>query len=76
MVASLEIMRREQPAGIVVAVSHGDPLRAVLLHYLGMSLDLIHRIELEPASVSVLDLEAYGATVRCLNHLDSLGAYA
>jgi probable phosphoglycerate mutase len=76
MVNSLETMRQEQPAGSVVAVSHGDPLRALLMHYLGMPLDLIHRIELEPASVSVLDLDAHGATIRCLNHLESLGAYA
>lgn len=76
MVTSLETIRHQQPTGIVAVVSHGDPLRALLMHFLGMPLDLIHRIEIEPASVSVLDLEVYGAQVRCLNHRHALAEYA
>jgi broad specificity phosphatase PhoE len=42
--------------GRLVMVSHGDVIRAILLHYLGMPLDFIHRLEISPASITVLAL--------------------
>jgi len=42
----------------VVVVSHADVIRAILVHYLGMPLDLIHRIHVAPASVSIVELVA------------------
>lgn len=54
--AELERIRRAHPDGMVAAVSHGDVIRALLLHALGASLDHIHRLEVAPASVSVLRL--------------------
>jgi broad specificity phosphatase PhoE len=40
----------------VAAVSHGDVIRGVLLHCLGMPLNHVHRLEVAPASVSVVCL--------------------
>lgn len=54
--AELERIRRAHPDGMVVAVSHGDVIRGLLLHALGAPLDRIHRLEVAPASVSVLRL--------------------
>jgi len=54
--AELERLRRAHPGGLVAAVSHGDVIRGLLLHALGVSLDHIHRLEIAPASVSVLRL--------------------
>ncbi len=48
-------------------VSHGDPLRAAVMHYLGMPLDLIFRFEIEPASLSILEEDGWGARVTRLN---------
>jgi broad specificity phosphatase PhoE len=48
-------------------VSHGDPLRTLLLYYLGMPLDLIQRIEVGLGSVSVLAVSDWGAQLRSLN---------
>jgi len=42
------------PGAVWVAVSHGDPLKAVLADALGMHLDLFQRIQVDPASVSVV----------------------
>jgi probable phosphomutase (TIGR03848 family) len=39
---------------LLAVVSHGDVIRAVLAAALGMSLDHLHRLEVSPASVSVL----------------------
>ncbi len=44
----------------VVAVTHADIIRVVLAHYLGMPLDLVHRLHVRPASISVVDLPASG----------------
>jgi broad specificity phosphatase PhoE len=51
----------------VAVVSHGDVLRALIVHSLGMSLDLMFRLELDPASVSVLDLASQGPRLLLLN---------
>jgi broad specificity phosphatase PhoE len=50
----LERLRRQHESELVAVVSHGDVLRGLLSHVLGMPLDLLHRLEVEPASVSVL----------------------
>jgi probable phosphoglycerate mutase len=42
---------------MVAIFSHGDIIRAVLAHFLGISLDLFQRIEISPGSVSLVELE-------------------
>ncbi len=46
------------PNEVVAIFSHGDTLRAVLLHFLGMPIDFVQRLELAPARISVLQLGA------------------
>lgn len=53
-------LRRVHPEGEVVLVGHQDVLKALLAHNLGMPLDLMHRIELTPASRSVLKINDEG----------------
>jgi probable phosphoglycerate mutase len=53
--------------GCVAIVSHADVLKAVLGHLLGVPLDLQHRLELAPASVSEAELEPWGARVLSVN---------
>jgi probable phosphomutase (TIGR03848 family) len=50
----LDRLRRQHESELVAVVSHGDVLRGLLSHVLGMPLDLLHRLEVEPASVSAL----------------------
>jgi broad specificity phosphatase PhoE len=42
--------------GAVVIVSHAEPIRAALMHYLAISLDLFHSIEIDPGSISTIAL--------------------
>jgi probable phosphoglycerate mutase len=72
MVNALEGIRREHPDSVVAVFSHGDPIRSLLLHYLGMPLDLMHRIEIEPASVSVVALHEWGPQVMRMNEMGTL----
>lgn len=69
-----EVLRlREVHAGARVGlVSHADVLRAVLCYFLGMPLDLALRIEISPASVSLLVLFDDGANVVFVNRTEDL----
>jgi probable phosphoglycerate mutase len=67
MVTALEGMRERHPGATVAAFSHADAIRAAVLHYLGMPVDFVDRLEIHPASVTVLRLEDWGAQVLRLN---------
>jgi len=54
MVRESDEIRRSHPDGTAVLVSHGDPLRSLIACYLGMSLDLLHRLEISTASVTAV----------------------
>lgn len=60
-------LRREQPSGCVVVVSHADVIKALLATHLGMSLDDLERFDVDCAMLSVIDLGDGWARVRCLN---------
>lgn len=66
-VAALEDMTRDHPDQSVVAVSHCDIIRAVIAHYLGLSLDNILRFDIDPASVSRLAIGGWGGRVISVN---------
>lgn len=52
----------------MVVVSHGDPLRILLAHYLGMPLAAYRRMEVAPGSVSLVRFTAaLGVRVMLLN---------
>lgn len=68
----IERVRREMDDATVVMVSHGNPIKAALAHYAGIPLDFISRFEVDPASVSVLRIDDYGAEVGCINSTGKL----
>ena len=55
------------PGRTIAMVSHGDVIRAVIARVLGLSLDHIHRFDVDPASVSRLAAGAWGARIISLN---------
>lgn len=72
VVAELEKLREEFPRGLIAAVSHGDPIKTAIAHYAGISLDLLLRIEVSPASLSMIEVHDYGARILCLNQTAEL----
>lgn len=66
-VAQLEAWRHQHEGQVVAVVSHGDVIRAVLAHFLGMPLDLLTRFDIAPASWSVVELAEWGPLVKALN---------
>jgi broad specificity phosphatase PhoE len=61
------LQQTHSEGSLMAVVSHGDVLRGLIVHSLGMSLDLMFRLELDPASVSVLDLASQGPRLLLLN---------
>jgi probable phosphomutase (TIGR03848 family) len=69
MVQVLEQLHVQLPGTSIALFGHGDPIRALLAYLLGMPLDLIARLEVAPASVSIVQREGTSATVLCINHV-------
>jgi probable phosphomutase (TIGR03848 family) len=67
MVATIDSLRQRHPEDTVVAVSHGDVIKAALAHYLRVSLDHISFFEIDPASVSTLEVGRSGTRMLRLN---------
>jgi len=53
-VNALEMLAEKHPRQTVVIVSHSDVIKMILAHYLGMHLDMFQRIEVSPASLTIL----------------------
>jgi probable phosphoglycerate mutase len=58
------------PGHAIVAVSHADPIKALLAHVLGTPLDLFQRLVIAPASISAVAFRREGATVLTVNSMD------
>ncbi len=63
---------RHHPGQTVVAVSHADPIKAVVAAAAGVPLDLFQRIVISPCSVSAILYGASGPHVLCSNSTASL----
>ncbi|NNF68551.1 MAG: phosphoglycerate mutase [Acidimicrobiia bacterium] len=71
-VAAIEHLAGRHPRDRVIVVSHADIIRVLLAHYLGMPLDMVHRLDVRPASVSTVILnEGAFPMVPVINHQTS-----
>jgi broad specificity phosphatase PhoE len=66
VVEHLEAIRSE-PIASAIMVSHAEPIRAAIMHYRGIALDDFQQVQVEPASVHVLDLTRINAEIRSFN---------
>jgi probable phosphoglycerate mutase len=56
MVSTCEELAARHQKKTIALVTHADPIKAVVSHFLGQPLDLFNRLAIAPASVTVLDL--------------------
>jgi probable phosphomutase (TIGR03848 family)/uncharacterized repeat protein (TIGR03847 family) len=75
MVAAIETIVAAHPNQVVAIVSHADPLKAVVAHYLKMDLNEFQRLSISPASVTVFFFNEHGAHLFRLNDSDKLPAF-
>lgn len=57
MVSAIDRLRAKHPGGVVVMVSHADPIKAAVAHAMGTHIDLFQRIVIGTCSISAV---AYG----------------
>lgn len=70
--AELEQLLVAHPEGNVAVVSHADPIRVAVAYFVGLPLDLVGRIWVSPASVTILRFDEWGPRLRSLSHTSSL----
>ena len=76
MTSTLTGLAERHRGGVVVAVSHADPIKAAVAHALGTHLDLFQRIVVSPCSVTAVVYGDSGPTVLAVNAVDRLEALA
>ena len=59
--------RDQQPDSTIVLVSHGDVIRSALVYFLGMPIDLMLRVEINPGSITTLQIDPDTARVTTVN---------
>ena len=64
------------PGETVVAVSHADPIKAIVATAAGVPLDLMQRLVISPCSVSALLFTSGGPAVLCVNSTGTLSELA
>ena len=67
MVTALDRIRLAHPGGVVVCVSHADPIKAAVAHAMGTHLDLFQRIVIGTCSVSAIAYSNHGPIVLTVN---------
>lgn len=67
MVTCLQAICDKHPGQTVAVIGHSDLLKAAIAHYAGIPLDLLQRIEIDPASVSILEVFAETVRIKLLN---------
>jgi broad specificity phosphatase PhoE len=65
----LETVRRRYPEEAVVAVSHGDVIKAALAFTLGLSLDHHARLDVDPGSINTIQSGDWGLKVLRVNEV-------
>jgi probable phosphoglycerate mutase len=74
-VDALEALMVRHPNQRVAIVSHSDMIKLMVAHYLGMHLDFFQRLDITPASITILLLgpeRPYIVRVNDTNHLSAL----
>jgi probable phosphoglycerate mutase len=67
MVSALDRLRAAHNGGVVVCVSHADPIKAAVAHAMGTHIDLFQRIVISPCSITAIAYSASGPVVLTVN---------
>jgi probable phosphoglycerate mutase len=67
IVGALDAIRAAHPGGVVVCVSHADPIKAAVAHAVGTHLDLFQRIVIGTCSISAIAYTGGGPIVLAVN---------
>ena len=68
IVAAIDRLAAAHPGTTIALVSHGDVIRSAVLHVAGSSLDLYHRFEISPASITAVEVAGPSLRLLCVNN--------
>ena len=71
---ALQRLVERHESGVVVAVSHADPIKAAVADALGTHLDLFQRINVSPCSVTAVHYGPAGPAVLAVNSVEPLSS--
>jgi probable phosphoglycerate mutase len=74
MVATVDRLRAAHRGETIVAVSHADPIRALVAHAMGAHLDLFQRVVVSPCSLTAIAYGEGGPVVLTVNATDPRAA--
>lgn len=66
-VREVELLRAAHPRDSICCVSHADTIRLIVAHYLGVHIDLFQRIEVGPASITIVGVGELGPRIMAVN---------
>jgi probable phosphomutase (TIGR03848 family) len=72
MIAGLQQLCLQHPNETVAVVSHADTIKAAVTYYAGIPLDLFQRIEISPASVSIIEVYEETARIMLVNDVGGI----
>ena len=72
VIDAIERLRARHGGQSLALVSHAEPIRAALAYYLGVAIDLSLRYDIDPASVSIVELYEDGPKIRCVNSTEAI----
>lgn len=72
VVGELENLLQTHRNGNIAVVTHADPIRVAVARYIGLPLDLVGRIWVSTASITVLRFDDWGPRLTHLSHTGSL----
>jgi broad specificity phosphatase PhoE len=67
MTSTIDRLRAAHNGGVIVVVSHADPIKAAVAHAMGTHLDLFQRIVISTCSVSAVGYGVTGPVVLTVN---------
>ena len=73
MTKALEQLGLQHKNQTIAIVSHGDLIKAAVAHFAGIHLDLFRRIEISPASISIIEIYEETARIMVVNDTGQLG---
>lgn len=67
MIRFLSEAARQFEDETIAVFSHADPLKTAIAHVVGLPIDSIPRIEISPASVSIVHWDKHNVRILCIN---------
>jgi broad specificity phosphatase PhoE len=67
VVAATDALIAQHREGMIAIVSHADPIRAVIGHYLGLEMSASHNFRIDHGTLSILEIDKGIGALRLLN---------